>query len=117
MANKESKTRRAAKKPATKKKAAKKAVKKPAARKKAAKKPAAKKKVTKEPARKKAARKARKTAVAGKRPGPSPKAELTPEQRFIKTRQLAYRLSQQDGFRRDPRHYWLAAEAQLGKKD
>jgi len=112
MANKESKTKRAAKKPAAKKKAAKKAGKKPAAKKKAA-----KKKVTKAPARKKAATKARKPAAAGRRAGPSPKAELTPEQRLARTRQLAYRLSQQDGFRRDPRHYWLAAEAQLGKED
>lgn len=58
-----------------------------------------------------------KKAAAGKPRTPSPKAGLTPEQRFAETRQVAYRLSQQDGFRRDPRHYWLAAEARLANED
>lgn len=44
------------------------------------------------------------------------KQSLTPEERYVRTQELAYHLAERDGFSRNPMHYWLAAEAEISQQ-
>ena len=85
------------------------ATKKSTATKKAAKKSTTEKKPT-------ASLGAKKTASKKTAPAKAKKGKLTPEELFVKTQELAYLLAEQDGFSRNPTHYWLDAETEVARQ-
>jgi len=95
----ESKSGKAAKKPAAKKTVSKKtAAKKPAAKKAASKKPAAKKTAS--------AKKTKKRAAPRKR-------KISAEEHYQMVQTAAYFRAQRDGFSGDARQYWIEAEKEV----